>query len=174
MDDRSLFPNEVIPETGCLRGLIEVEQTASVWGSETRITPRLVERLFGDGRLLAFIEPTFTRPNYYVVRIDSGWTLTDGFPTHGDDSEGSPDWRDALDNIWDAIESEFGVECMCSAPSGVKGDLCENCGDEVEAYFPVVGETGGCAWGTVNWPIELWPAAPGEAAGGVSLRAPEK
>jgi hypothetical protein len=160
MRARSLFPTAETPPTEALRAAIEVEETGYLWGDARKITPRLVGETFGDGRRLVFIEPTMTRPNYYIVRVDSGWNF-DGFPTHGDDTHESPDWREELDLIWELIECEYGIECCCPSSSGE--EYCEDCGGERDGDFPVVGDTS-CAWGTVDWPATLWPSVAAEVA----------
>jgi len=45
------------------------------WGRHYFITPRLVDWVHGDGLQLIYFTPLNTRPNYYVVRIDSKVSL---------------------------------------------------------------------------------------------------
>jgi hypothetical protein len=69
------------------------------WGTEYKITPLLVEEIFGDGKQLIWLEPLATRPNYYVVRVDSKWDIDNG---------GRDPLCDHLDDIYEAIENEYG------------------------------------------------------------------
>jgi hypothetical protein len=43
----------------------------SFWGTKSIITPAMVNKIFGDGLQIIYFEPLDTRPNYYIVRIDS-------------------------------------------------------------------------------------------------------
>ncbi len=63
-----------------------------------------------------------TRPDYYIVRIDSSWDF---------DSE---DWPDLLEEIYEAIEAECGSD--------------NDEGNEGEG-FPVFSSGGSC-WGHFN------------------------
>ena len=68
------------------------------WGKNYIITPRLVDWIQGDGLQVIYFMPLNTRPNYYVVRIDSRIALSD---------EGSFRYL-VLDDLYDAIEEQFG------------------------------------------------------------------
>lgn len=79
--------------TNQLRALVERWQVVEHWAQRCRIKPRLVTRVFGDGRRLLRLYPIMFRPNHFVVRVDS--KLDDGH---------AHDW---LDEIYEAIEEEF-------------------------------------------------------------------
>lgn len=42
-----------------------------LWGQESETTPTLVHMVFGDGRSIITLEPTNSRPDYYVMLADS-------------------------------------------------------------------------------------------------------
>jgi hypothetical protein len=137
------FPaNQQPPTTEELRAAVEVEQETLFWGKPYRVTPRLVDKVFGDGRQLIHLTPLSTRPNYYVVRIDSRWTIDEP-------SECDATIRDHLDDIIDAAAEQFGsneCDCEASAEDG-HDDACPG-----EAWFPVFRSPDlGVAWGRLAW-----------------------
>ena len=72
------------------------------WGRNYIITPRLVEWVHGDGLQVIYFMPLNTRPNYYVVRIDSKVSLN-----NYDD----PSFADiVLDDLCERIEEQFGTK----------------------------------------------------------------
>jgi hypothetical protein len=76
-----------------LRALVEGPQRVYWWGREHDISPRVIGKVFGDGRRLITVWPLTTRPNYFVVRVDSAEEF---------------EIRDTLDDLGDAAEEEFG------------------------------------------------------------------
>lgn len=117
-----------------LRAAIERRCKVRHWGSDYTVTPRLVSEVFGDGRQLIWLQPLNTRPNYYVVRIDSAWNRSN-LAQEGDVL------CDHLDEIYDAIDDEYG--------RAHKADEDE-CRD-----FPALDLDAGCAWGEQEWPTEM-------------------
>lgn len=118
-----------------LRRAIEKPTRVSLWGKVYRVTPRLIDRVFGDGRQLIYLCPTNTRPNYYVVRVDSRWQRSN-WATAG------PTLNEFLDDIYMAIDDQFG-DCTHDAECECGGDGC---------YFPRLDTTSGCEWGEEPWP----------------------
>ena len=117
-----------------LRKAIEVEQQVHHWGDDETITPRFVEESLGDGkRLLAFI-PLNTRPNYYVIRMDSAVDLND-----------DAFYDDYLDDIYAAISSEYG-EKVCGDEEC--GNDCHKC----DRGWPILNGNCGSCWGELTWP----------------------
>lgn len=76
-----------------LRALVERPCKGYLWGQEYDISPRVIGKVFGDGRRLISITPLTTRPEYFVVRVDSA-----------EDFE----IRDILDDIYEAGDEEYG------------------------------------------------------------------
>src|SRR3990172_12896107 len=73
----------------------------SFWGRKHQVTPRLVEQKFGDGLQAIWLQPLATRPNYYIVLIDSKWSTLNTDPNP---------LCDHLEGIYEAIESQFGAD----------------------------------------------------------------
>ncbi len=110
-----------------LRKMIERRQVAWLWGQKRFVTPRLLSRVFGDGKQTIWLSGINTRPAYWVIRVDSTWTL---------DNLNGGNLRDHLEEIYQAIEEEFGT--------GEKEDGSLY----YDAHFPQACDLGmGCSWG---------------------------
>lgn len=92
--------DDVLADTARLRAIVERRHKTTFWGRTYFVTPRLVNRIYGDGKKLVGIVPLNTRPNYYVVRVDSTWSPSnwDTGPTLGEHTD---------EMLWD-IEEQFG------------------------------------------------------------------
>jgi len=105
------------------------------WGHDYIITPRLVEWVHGDGRQVIYFMPLNTRPNYYVVRIDSGVSLNNS-------DEGS--FHDiVLDDLYDHIEDQFGRSE--EEWEGRNGRTYHR-----HNYWPALSEDNGSCWGLLR------------------------
>ncbi len=80
---------------------VERRHAAYLWGQKHFITPRLVYRVFGDGKKIVHLSGVNTRPAYWVVRIDSQWSTNNFDP--------SPRPSDWLEDVYQAIEEQFGT-----------------------------------------------------------------
>ena len=107
------------------REQIEVPTTEYHWGKQHIVTPRVVDHVFGDGRATIWVAPLNTRPNYYVVRVDSA-------RAEDMDSDG---FRDMIDEVVDEVEDQFG------AHEDHDGDCTDEC------QFPRLHYGAGVAWG---------------------------
>lgn len=110
-----------------IREAIEVPEIAHLWGTPYEITPRFVAEKLGDGGQWIWLSPIMQRPNYWVIRIDSAWDIDD--------------LAEHCDDIYDAIESEYG----CTE------EEIEQETDE----FPYIRIDGGSYWGKYEWKGEL-------------------
>lgn len=82
------------------RGVLR-RHRATLWGQGYLIKPVLVSEVFGDGGQVIGFEPMDSRPDYYVVRVDSRW--------HTHNCARTPEHVcDHLGEISDAIVNEFG------------------------------------------------------------------
>lgn len=118
-------------------------QTAHLWGELHRVIPAIVEQHLGNGRRLIRITPLNTRPNYYLIRVDSRWSMD------------SDDWYDHLEEIYEAITEEFGEkererEYLADdlreqgiEPTAENTDLA---GNEDRLGWPVLSLDSGCCW----------------------------
>jgi hypothetical protein len=108
-----------------LRKLVERRYRTTFWGGKYLVSPKLVSEAFGDGKRLIHMTPLNTRPQYYVVRVDSKCDTT------------SDEFRDQLDAIYDAIDDQFG------------NTSCESMEDEP---WPAHNDNCGHCWGKMEWP----------------------
>lgn len=123
-----LLAPPVRPSTEWLRKRIERRHKVTFWGVDYFVTPLLVNDVFGDGQALLWIEPLNTRPNYYVVRIDSSWV--------GDTL------RDHFSEIYESIEDQYGF-----------GDSEDDGGIEQQSQpWPAFDDSVGVSWGNYTWP----------------------
>lgn len=130
-----------LQEAKRLRRVIEKPEHVHFWGRKYTITPRLISRVFGNGRYLLCVTPLAARPNYFVVRIDSSIKKFDActsFPVTS--------LRYLVDEIIEAAEEEYGYF----------GDeeYREANGDESRG-FPVCDWGIGVTWGR-PFPIAEW------------------
>lgn len=100
----------------------------SFWGHDYMVTPRLLDYVEGDGLLVIHLTALDTRPDYYVLRVDSKWGDLD------DDA-----WHDHLDEIWDDLEDQFGQASWQDDDDEWQHD-----------DFPAVSDSSGCAWGILT------------------------
>lgn len=128
------------------------ERDATLWADKYRIKPCLIDEIDGDGLQVIYVEPIDTRPNYYVLRIDSNRNIkSDGFN---------------FDQLLCMIEDECGSFDKLERVVLEKGKFTpvdeydtgeryrEDEDDEElqtfdEVYFPMLHWSGGC-WGTLK------------------------
>lgn len=125
-----------------------------LWGQPHRITPELVETVFGDGQQIIGFCPLNTRPNYYVVRVDSGWELSNWEWNHPEP------FIDHTDEVYSAIEDEYGSARWCKHCGGEEGD-CEETDPPHEfdrENWPALNEEVGSEWFLLERLDELEPA----------------
>lgn len=121
-------------------------RTVEWWGYKSEVTPAIVDAHLGNGRRLLRVQPLNTRPNYYLIRVDSKWDC------------GSDEFYDLLEDIYEAIEDEYGEkererECLAEdlREQGIEptGDNTDLAGNEDRLDWPVLSLDSGCTWGTV-------------------------
>ena len=123
---------DVAANGGCLQGLVQRRKTR-FWGTCHMVTPRLLNWIQGDGLQVIFVTPLATRPNHYVVRIDSKVTDLD------DD-----EFRDGiLGEIYDELEDQFG-----KAYDEWESDNGRTY--ERHRYWPAFDDSSGCSWGELT------------------------
>jgi hypothetical protein len=140
--------------TEALRAHFETEREARMWGQSYRITPAVLDAVFGDGQQLIALAPTSHRPNFYVVRINSGWDLN---------ALGENTLRGNLDAIYDAIFEQFGYDV---------DDLDDEGNPEPRAGWPAACQDDGCEWRPLDWPSTLTPNTHGSPRRLTAPRAP--
>lgn len=120
-----------------IESLIKTEMTPKVvtlWGQKYyNHTPTLIDAIHGDGQCLMYIVPLATRPDYYILRVDSSVSQM---------------IKDDDDEIIDLVESE-----LCRIIRGEHGSHDED--DDVNEVdvikpFPALNYSCGCGWGEVE------------------------
>ncbi len=69
------------------------------WGQRRKSHPVFITKALGDGMKLLAVTPINTRPNYYLIRVDSSWS---------DSNRDTPCVGEHMDEIYDAIEDQCG------------------------------------------------------------------
>lgn len=136
-------------KTATLRQLVEVKEIVRYNGESQQITPRLIEGVFGDGKQLIGLEPLGTRPNYYVVRIDSTWDVREtDYPFV------RSVLRDHLEGIYLAIERQFGklTDIENLRCKGCGKVTCKACTGRSADCWPILNLDYGSSWFPLDWP----------------------
>ena len=113
-----------------LKAAIERPRVLYHWGQPYDCTPRLVTQILGNGRKFLAVRSLDDRPNYYVVRVDSGFVVPH-----------------QIDEAVYAIQDVFGdreaneYECK-SHGEECPAELCS---------WPVWSGSSGCSW----WKVDL-------------------
>lgn len=127
--------------------------TAQLWTPADAITftPQVLTKVFGDGRALFSFGTLISRPAYWIVRADSGWTSGD---EHDPDAEL---FAEHSEEVLLALEEEFGhAECGREYSYNSSGRPYDRetgrflSQDEIN--YPVVNARGGWHWGRLDWP----------------------
>jgi hypothetical protein len=131
-----------------LKEALEVEFIGTLWtdGDSGPMTPYVCECSFGDGLKLIKIFTINQRPNYHVVRVDSGWNESNW---HDGDTIG-----EHIDDVLTAIEEECGRAGDClDEPCDNCGDTCCKCREDFSSReaFPELDGENGCSWGKIDW-----------------------
>lgn len=108
---------------------LERRQAAYLWGQKSFIKPVFIAQPLGNGDLLLALTPLNTRPNYYLIRIDSTWLTEDDKETI----------YDHLDEIEDAVEDQVGSR-----------DYEDDDGNECLAEWPALNLNAGVSWCNSN------------------------
>lgn len=139
------------PDGKTLRKLIETPREVSFWGCKYTITPRFVTKKFGDGKKLLAVQPLNTRPNYYVIRIDSRWYREKRDSTIIDHTD---DIVEAIIDEYSEIEREREYLTEDLEEQGIEpdGDNTDLAGNEDRLGWPVWSGDSGHAWFEVDWP----------------------
>lgn len=136
---------------------IERKERFYLWVPSQPITfiPRVLPRIYGDGRALFTLATINQRPAYWVIRACSTWGA-------GLDRESStgPDFAEMTDEILTDLEEAFGSgRCGYSGNSlfhtkreRMRYCKCEDCEAGPMARWPMVDGDGGCSWSRMDWP----------------------
>jgi len=117
------------------------------WGQEYTVTPAVCEAHHGNGELLLWFEPLNTRPDYYLIRVDSDFFAAP-------DSNG----YDQIDAVIDLLIDEFSekererenlAEDLREQGIEPNGDNTDLAGNEERLGWPVLSLDSGYSWGEV-------------------------
>lgn len=121
------------------------QQKAYHWGYYYDVTPAVAKGHLGDGRQLLMVQSLNTRPNYYLIRIDSSWSV-----------DNSDEWRDRMDSeVYEMLidefsekerEREFLAEDLIAAGIEPTAENTDLDGNEDRLGFPVLNLDCGHAW----------------------------
>lgn len=109
-----------------------------LWTPEHMVTfvPALSPRIYGDGRALLRLATINQRPQYYVLRIDSSWSLALDYRA----PDGAVDVVEFIDDFVSGLEEDF-------------GPARDGNGERYPDYaWPDYDDEGGCAWSRHDWP----------------------
>jgi hypothetical protein len=107
----------------------------SFWGRDYFVTPRLLNFIHGDGLQVIAIQPLATRPDRYLVRVDSKVSL--------DNSDHDALVDGVLQEIYGAIENEWGSS---------EEDWEHDNGRTYHRHnpWPALNDSCGCSWWLVD------------------------
>lgn len=111
------------------RKLVEVPYDSTFWGQPVRVDPHFVKTVLGDGLMLLGMTTINSRPNYYVIRVDSTWHLS---MCRKCEDECPDQLFEHLEEIYEAIVSEYG--CAIDEETGNKDP------------WPAFDDENGCSW----------------------------
>ena len=139
-----------------LRAAVERRTRLYLWtpADTIQFVPRVLTKMYGDGRALFGLSTINQRPAFWIIRGDSHWQTGD---YRGDGPE-PPDFAEFSDDILTDLEDEFGNgRCGYTGSSLFqakrdRGCDCEQCSDVWRAKWPMVDGSGGCSWWRRNWP----------------------
>jgi hypothetical protein len=115
------------------------------WGGKYNVTPAVAEAHLGDGRTLLRFTPLNTRPDYYLVRVDSSW----GKGEDWDDHEHINDVIELLEEEFSEKEREREYLSDDLREQGIE-PTAENTdldGNEDRLGWPVLSLDSGYCWG---------------------------
>lgn len=117
-----------------LKARVERRHRTTFWARTYVIKPRLIDAVLGDGKKLLSVVPLNTRPNYYVIRVDSNWSTS-----NWDDGETV---GQHIEEILEAIEEQFGRAWYDDDPPQRK----------YGRPFPALNDEVGVGWGEFRPP----------------------
>lgn len=123
-----------------LRAAVCVPTWRYLWVESDGFTfiPALCDTIFGDGRALFRLATCNSRPQFYVIRCDSGWDYSNwGY---------SPTFGEHTDEIYEELEEQFG-----SARLDSEEDDPDILADGINPW-PALDDENGCAWARMDWP----------------------
>jgi len=126
----------------------EQRERAYLWVPADAIAfvPRVLAKVYGDGRALFALSTVNQRPAYWIIRACS-----------------KTDFHEFTDDVLTDLEEAFGNgRCGYSGNSlfhpkreRMRYCKCEDCAQRGVARWPMVDGSDGCSWGQLQWPKEF-------------------
>ena len=126
------------------------EYLATLWSDNINIKPEIIAETQGDGLQVVYLEPLDTRPNYYVLRIDSSIDIDNDEIVHynGEEIYIAEMLLQLVETQHNTIDSYTEI----NTNEGTRYFLDEeeeNLLTVEEVAFPVLHWSGGC-WGAMK------------------------
>lgn len=118
------------------------------WGRDYTVTPTAAKGYLGDGRQLLWLQPLNTRPEYYLIRIDSAWKVDSSDEWHGRLEE------DIIEKLIDEFsekerEREYLAEDLREQGIDLDGWNTDLAGNDDRLGFPVLSLDSGFCWNSI-------------------------
>ncbi len=118
------------------------EYECHFWGEKHIVKPCLIEHIHGDGLQLVYLTPLDTRPNYYLLRIDSSIDISDDESLNEEDFEY---YGSVCELLLQMVEEEhINIEHYDETGEGL---YINEDGDTFEFEFPMLSCSSGVSWG---------------------------
>lgn len=118
---------------------LETPYWVHFWGRRHKCKPVFIHAIFGDGGQLLAVQPLNTRPQYYLVRVDSRW--------HTNGYEDGEVIHDHIDDIYEAIEEQVGRGGQLDADESPTGRARY-------ADWPALNDDCGSCWWNATYLLE--------------------
>lgn len=110
-------------------------------------TPQVVDQILGDGRALFKISTINNRPRYWLVQGCSSWSCDDE-----DAPPDAPEMHDVIDDVEDAIGSQYGSLAHYERDERGKWMLDGFELPEGADEYPRINPADGRFWERISWP----------------------
>lgn len=118
-----------------LRKHIEGQFDTEFWSQKCTCEPKLIDKIFGDGKRLIHYTPLMTRPNYYIIRVGSDWN--------------EDTYIERMEEVLCAIEEDFGNSDDLREDEELGEEAMGE--DFVPYQWPALSDGGG-GYGFFEWP----------------------
>lgn len=115
------------------------------WGEECMCEPYLIEKKQGDGIQLVYLMPIDSRPNFYLLLIDSSIDVKSDESLPQDESECGTIWEMLLRMIEEECTN---IDHYTENKDGLYYDQYDNSIEPFEYEWPMLSWSGG-SWGSI-------------------------
>lgn len=130
--------------------------TAHLWTPSDAVTftPAVLDHVFGDGRALFRVTTINSRPRWWLVRGDSGWSEDRDGPEGTTEAERDL-FIDHVDDVVQAIADEFGGLPNMEDENDAEAYVDHATGkpfDPADLVYPQIDDRTGTFWQRIDWP----------------------